>query len=116
MSLLKPYLNTKVFSSDKKSAVFITLIHDLNKRKVSNENTMTVYTFLLFLFVFFHSNEEERTAVLVRKEETGAAVEGVEEGKRTQWNHLNQREINFWNANVGVDGLRGFYPACVAGL
>lgn len=37
---------------------------------------MTGYTFLLFFVILLHSNEEERTAVLVRKEETRAAVEG----------------------------------------
>jgi hypothetical protein len=34
------------------------------------------YAFLLFLFILLHSNEGERIAVLVRKEETRAAVEG----------------------------------------
>jgi hypothetical protein len=35
---------------------------------------MTGYTFLLFILL--HSNEQERIAVLVRKKQTGAAVEG----------------------------------------
>jgi len=79
-----------VFFSDKKSPVLITLIHDLNKRRVSNENTMTGYTLLLFLFILLHSNEEERTAVLVRKEETGAAVEGR---RRREANTAAQGEL-----------------------
>jgi len=79
-----------VFSSDKKFPVLITLIHDLNKRRVSNENTMTGYTFLLYLFILFHSNEEERTAVLVRKEETEAAVEGC---RRREANTVAQAEL-----------------------
>lgn len=82
---------------------------------------MTGYTVVLFLFILLHSNEEERIAVLVRKKETGEAAEGCKEGKRTQWrrpnswNHLNLREINFWNANVGVDGLRGILSSLCCG-
>jgi len=79
-----------MFSSDKKSPVLITLIHALNNGRVSNENTMTGYTFVLFLFILFHSNEEERTAVLVRKEETEAAVEGC---RRREVNTAAQTEL-----------------------
>jgi len=79
-----------VFFSDKKSPVLITLIQDLNKTRVNNENTMTGYTFLLFLFILLHSNEKERIAVLVRKEETGAAVEGC---RRREENRVAQAEL-----------------------
>jgi hypothetical protein len=50
-------------------------MHDLNKTRVNNENTMRGYTFLIFLFILLYSSEEERTAVLVRKTETGASVQ-----------------------------------------
>ena len=51
---------------------------------------MTGCTFFLFLFIVLHSNGEERIAILVRKEETGAAVEGC--GSR-QANTVAQAEL-----------------------
>lgn len=79
-----------MFFSDTKSPVLNTLIYELNKTRVNNENTLTGYTFLRFLSILLHSNEEERFAVLVRKEETGAAVEGC---RRREANTAAQAEL-----------------------
>jgi hypothetical protein len=38
---------------------------------------MTGQTFLLFLFILLHPNEEERIAVMVRKKETGGSSRGT---------------------------------------
>jgi hypothetical protein len=51
---------------------------------------MTGYTFVLFLFILLHSNEEERIAVLVRKKETGKAEEGC---KRREAKIVAQAEL-----------------------
>jgi hypothetical protein len=80
---------------------------------------MSRYIFFLSFFILLYS-AEEIAALLVRKKE--AAVEGC---KRREANRAAEAGLlesfkpkrnKFWNANVGVDGLRGLYPACVVEL